>query len=105
MEFNLIFKTKLRLEFAETGKLIMNNCRFEDNSTGITARMGSEVFLKECTFVNCSTGVDVSDSCQVTLENVTFENEEGKFGMILETEKVPEGKTKQVYKSFKELPR
>lgn len=83
----------------------MTNCRFEDNSTGITARMGSEVVLKECTFANCSTGVDVSDSCQVTLENVTFENEEGKFGMILETEKVPEGKAKQVYKTFKELPR
>lgn len=91
--------------FPESGKLIMENCRFEDNSTGISARMGSDVCLKGCSFSNCSTGIDVSDSCTIVLENVCFEHEEGKFGLLMETDKVPEGKKKQIYMEFKDLPR
>lgn len=83
----------------------MENCRFEDHSTGITARMGSEVYLKGCSFAQCTVGLDVSDSCVVTLEDVRFEHAEGAFGVTLETDKVPEGATKQAYKDFSDLPR
>lgn len=107
--FSFFFKWRTLIFFSlysiESGKLILENCRFEENSTGISARMGSEVFLKGCSFVQCSVGVDVSDSCEVTLQDVTFEHEEGHFGMILETEKVPEGETKKAYKGFNDLPR
>lgn len=76
--------------------------------------MGSQLVLRGCTFANCTTGLDLSESCSVSLENVTFEDgeEEKKekrsdcvFGIILETNKVPEGKSKEVYRSFEELPR
>lgn len=85
--------------------MILENCRFEDHSTGISARKGSEVFLTGCCFSNCSTGVDATDSCTLHLDGVTFEQEEGKFGIVLETEKVTAEKVKEVYKEFKDLPR
>lgn len=85
--------------------MILENCRFEDHSTGVSARMGSEVFMRDCTFANCSVGLDVSDSCQVTLEGVSMDHQEGKYGMILETDKVAEDKPKEIYSNFSELPR
>lgn len=89
----------------EAGKLILDNCRFEDHSTGVSVRMGSEVFLKNCSFANCTTGLDLSDSCEVSLDGVIFDEQEGRFGVIMETDKVPEGKVKETYKDFQELPR
>lgn len=85
--------------------MILENCRFEDHSTGITARNGGEVCLKGCSFANCTVGVDVTENCELTIENVTFNHEDGKYGVYLETERVPEGKNKEVYKSFDEAPR
>lgn len=85
--------------------MILENCTFEDNSTGISARSGSEVFLKACRFNSCTTGLDVSEHCQVTLEDVTFDRVEGKFGMVLESAKLPENKIRQVFEDFGSLPR
>lgn len=86
--------------------MTLENCTFEDNFTGISARTGSEVYLKDCRFKNCSTGMDISENCKITLENVSFDQKNGdKFAIVLETDTLPENKNKQVFQDFESLPR